>query len=372
MKWQALPGPAAFISDVVQLIRDGMSVVVAAPLHVPSGFERAFVEPLEHDRWHVQHAVIDTQDDPLKWLTETLYLEPDQWVGWSVEKMFERFNAGQVIVIEGVTASNWDAWRTFLRDFEVASRRYPSDERAVLLVTVRGVPRKRLQAEGAALVIRAWESIFGELDVLIYVDQHLRSRRSPSRHRKLIVRQIAALALWDLDLAQFLVNQPERDLFDPQAVLSAGRESMGRGCIPMGETWESGGRDRFDNADMLHPFVLMDQGDPKKELKRRLWTAQAATLLPLIEMRRRELAKDLNRYVPCPFWIYASPSDKKGRIVQSLDELEVGVLAHVTRTTAGVRRDLQDQAEWLADCRNTLAHLGVLSGAEALDARLYA
>jgi hypothetical protein len=365
MHWQALPGPAAFIDGVVQLLRDGISVVVAAPTYTPSGFERAFVERFEDDGWYMQQVAVDTQEEPLEWITERLYLEPEKWVGWSVEKFFERLSPGQIVAVEGVTETTWGAWRTFLRDFEVASRRRASDERAVLLVFVRGVPRKRLQGEGAALAMRVWEAIFGELDTLIYVDQRLRSSRSPARHHKLIVRQIAALALWDLDLADFLTGLPDQDLFDPHAVLQAGRESLGRGDIPMAAAWELGGLDRFDGVETLHPFVLVDQGDPKRELKRRLWAAQAAELLPLIEMRRRELAKGLERHVSCPFWI------DKDRLVRSLYELEIGSLAHVTRTN-GIKGYLKDLAEWLAECRNTLAHLGVLSGADATDARLHA
>lgn len=364
MKWRALPGPAGFIDSVLRQIRDGVSVVVAAPIFAPAGLVEAFVDSLEHDRWHLQRVTIDSQDDPLQWLTEKLYLEPEQWVGWSVEKLFEQLSAGQVIVVDGVTDANWDAWRTLLRDFEVASRRRASDERALLLVTVRGVPRKRLQTTGAALDLKIWSGVIGELDTLTYVDQRLRSSRTATRYHKLIVRQISALALWDLDLADFLAGLPASDMFDIQTILQAARQSLGRDGTPMGSEWERGGSDQFDGVEMSHPFILAERGDPDDELKRRLWTAQAAELLPLIEVRRRELVKGLERHVRCPFWI-----DGK-RQVRSLDELEIGSLAYVTQTH-GVQGELRQRAEWLASCRNTLAHLGLLNGREALDPRLH-
>lgn len=364
MKWHALPGPAGFIDGVMQHLRDGINVVVAMPIFAQRNLEDTFVKQLAHDRWYVNRATIDSPECPLKWLTEKLYLEPKQWVGWSIEMLFSQLPAGQVIVIDGVIESNWDAWRSFLRDFEVVSRQRASDERPILLVFVRGVPQKRLQAMGAALATRIWKGVFGELDTLTYVDQRLRSKHKPARHHKLIVRQIAALALWDLELADYLVDQPERNVFDIQVILKAARSALGRDMGPMGGSWESGGLDHFDDVEMAHPFGLIDEGDRSGELRRRVWTAQAAELLPLIEVRRRELLRRLELIVACPFWI-----DSK-RQVLSLDELEIGSLAYVTQTY-DIRGDLRDRAEWLARCRNTLAHLGLLGSGEALDSRLH-
>ncbi|WP_295537866.1 hypothetical protein [uncultured Pseudacidovorax sp.] len=363
MKWQDLPGPARFVEDVLQRIRDGISVAVATPLLVPTGLEGAFVEALAHDRWNVQRVTAELEEDPLRCLTERLYLEPEQWVGWNVERLFSGLSSGQVIVIDGVTSANWDSWRHFLRDFDVASRQRASDDRAVLLLFVRGVQQKCVDVTGGALITFLWSGLFGELDTLVYVDHRMRMRRKPTRHHKLIVRQIAALALWDLDLADHLVDQPEADIFDAELALRAGRTALGREAKPMQANWEAGGVDSIDGIKLLHPFVLLDQGDPSGELRRRLWAAQAAELLPLVEMRRRDLLQSLARHINCPFWI-----DGGKRQVRSLEDLEIGSLAYVTQKH-DIRGDLRDRAEWLARCRNTLAHLGLLSGADALSPR---
>jgi hypothetical protein len=375
MKWRTLPGPARFIDDVLHHLRNGSSVVVALPVLAPTELEDVFVDALEHDRWRLNRVIVEEHEDPLHGLTEQLYLEPEQWVGWSVEKMFEQLSPGQVITVQGISASNWDQWRILLRDYEVASRRAPADERAVLLVFVRGIPRKRLQTKGAALELVEWRGVIGELEILMYADHRLRQLRQPSRHHKLIIRQIAALALWDLDLADFLLGQPEHEMFDVQAVLQAGRQLLGRNGVPTSAAWEHGGSDQFDGVEMQHPFVLIDQGDPEDELKRRSWTAQAAELLPQIELRRRALAKALERYVPCPFWIYQKDFRQRQSptqvLVRSLDELEIGSLAFVARNECS-HRELCDRAEWLANCRNELAHLKLLKAIDALDPRMYA
>lgn len=375
MKWQDLPGPAKFIDDAIQHLRNGFSLVVATPILIPSGLEDAFVDALVHDRWRLNRVTAQENEDPLQGLTEKLYIEPERWMGWSVEKFFERLSAGQVIVVEGVSDSNWDDWRTLLRDFEVASRRCPADERAVMLVFARGVPNKRIQSRGAALELVEWKGVLSEPQVLTYVDQRLRTIRQPSRHHKLIVRQISSLALWDLGLADFLLEQPEREIFDVQLVLEAARQNlMPSGGVPKSAAWEHGGSEHFDGVEMQHPFVLLEENDRSGELKRRAWTAQAAELLPQIELRRRALASALEKYVSCPFWIEqkdARPGQAPLQVlVRSLDELEIGPLAHVAKVK-GTRGELWERAKWLAECRNVLAHLQLLSAADALDPRLY-
>ncbi len=364
MKWRALRGPGSFIDRVLEQVRSGVSTVVATPLLVPTEFEDAIIEVLDRDRWNVKRCHFDSTDEPLMWLTDQLYLEPQSWVDWSVESLFEHLSPSQVVAVHGVTDANWDDWRAFLRDFEVASRRRASDERAVLLVFARGVPQKRLQIAGAALALEVWTGVLGELDALVYVDQQLRMSHDITRHHKLIVRQISAIALWDLELAEFLVDQPSSDLFDVLEVLQAAQKALRYRGFEVAAQWEQGGTDSFDGVELLHPFVLAARGDPDGELKRRLWAAQAAEILPLIELRRREIAKSLQRHIPCPFWI---DSDRK---VSALDELEIGSLAYATHTHR-VAGDVRERVQWLADCRNALAHLQVLSASVALDSRLH-
>ena len=314
----------------------------------------------------------DSQEDPLEWLTESLYMEPDSWVGWNVERFIKGLSARQVIAIDGVTDSNWDRWRILLRNFEVASRQLPADDRPVLLIFARGIPQKRLGISGAACVLMTWLGKIGELDMLTYVDQRLRARRQPLRHHKLVVRQIAGLALWDLALADYLADQPENDLFEVDLVMSMARNALTSWGPEIGPSWERGGVEEFDRVLMLHPFVLHVQGDPTDELNRRVWTAQSAELLPLIEVRRRDLVKELERKIRCPFWIDRKIAGQSStqEIVNSLDELEIGVLAHVIRVQ-NIRGEYREKAEWLSRCRNKLAHLNPLSGREALDSRLH-
>lgn len=364
MKWRALPGPGSFIDRVVERIRGGVSTVVATPSPAPPDIEAAITDLLNQDRWVVHRCNAESVREPLAWLTDQLYLQPESWVEWTTESLFERLSPSQVISIEGVTEETWDSWLGLLKDFEAASRRRSADERPVLLLFVRGVTRKRLQFAGAVSHVEVWTGVVGELDILVYVDQLVRERHDVARHHKLLIRQIAALALWDLELAEFLVERPSSEIFDAPNVLRAAGEAFEPRRAAIGSSWENGGLEKFDDQELLHPFVLMKNGDPRGELTRRVWAAQAAELLPLIEVRRRASAKSLERHIRCPFWI---DHDRK---VDTLEDLEIGSLAFAAHTHKAPA-EMREKVQWLAECRNALAHLRVLSAFVALDARFH-
>ena len=66
MKWQVLPGPAFFLDGVVQLLREGMSVVVAAPSRGTPEIGAGVCDLLAAQRWSFKHLVVSTQQDPLQ------------------------------------------------------------------------------------------------------------------------------------------------------------------------------------------------------------------------------------------------------------------------------------------------------------------
>jgi len=364
MKWLDLPGPARFVNRITAHLREGQSTVVATPLLTLQNFEKVIAEKLEQDLWRVHRSNAESVLAPLQWLTEELYIEPKSWVNWSVESLFECLSPKQVIVVQGVTEKTWGTWRLFVKDFDLVSRRCPADERPVLLIFVRGVPIRHLQLNGVALSLEIWSNILSELDTLTYVDGLIRQSQKVSQYHKLVVRQIAALALWDLDFAKFLAEQPISDLFDVRVIVRRGQEALQMRDFAITGEWENGGADKVDENELIHSFVLIDSQDPTDELNRRVWAVQAAELLPLIEIRRRASLNALRRYIPCPFWL---GSDRK---VTSLEELEIGTLAFAANTHK-VPKELRDKVQWLANSRNSLAHLKALSATSALDRRLY-
>lgn len=365
LKWAGLPGPSAFFGRLLDKLRDGIGVVIAAPATAHPDLERAVESTLDHERWPCLSLSYSGDQEPLQFLTEHCDVEPERSVGWNAGGLVQRLSPSVALLVDGVTDRSWGPWQKFLREFDAASRSLPSGRRPLLVLTARGVPRARLGVDGVALAIIPWAAVIGELDVLSHVDRIFRDRQVPlPRHYKLLVRQVVALAQWDLPLAEFLTGQLEHDLFDPLLVLGRARDVMGPERFPSAPDWHLGGTESFDGLEMRHPYVLLAEGDPSAELRRRLWAAQASELLPLIELRRRELLVVLARYIPMPLRF-------RDEQIGSLEELEVGSLAYLARRER-LRPELVGLVQTLARYRNSLAHLETLNSAEALDPRLHA
>ncbi len=334
--------------------------MLAGPATACPDLARATAHVLDQAHWPYRLHSCPGAERPLTVLTSASGIEPKSWVNWSAAHLVAELPPGETLLVDGVTNSDWRNWQPFLREFEAAIRGLPSGARPQLVLVVRGVPHAALKTDNAVLNVMRWWGVVGELDVLIHVSRLLRDPDGARRRRqKLVVRQIVALAQWDLELAEFLANQEHRDLFDPLHVLARAREEMDPECIPAGPDWHQGGAERMDGHDLAHPHVLIERGDPQGEIQRRTWAAQAAELLPLIELRRRELLPSLERYLTRPVL-------QGTERIENLDDIEIGSLAHLARR-AKVNKDLLARVQQLAGYRNALAHLESLDGADALD-----
>ena len=75
MKWLDLPGPADFIKQITDHLREGQSTVVATPLLVLQNFEQVITDKLSQDHWRVHRGNAESELDPLTWLTENECLQ---------------------------------------------------------------------------------------------------------------------------------------------------------------------------------------------------------------------------------------------------------------------------------------------------------
>jgi len=297
---------------------------------------------------------------PLDELYAELHLEDDPSSRRSVASLIKAFDSKRVIVVTGLTIPHWPAWQRFLDDYSNASRALPMFDRTLLLAIATGVPKGRLPAKAPVLRPLVWDGVVGEADVFSYVTQAWRSRGRPiDAQAKLMARIITRLALWDFDLADRLLTLDPRILFDPDAALRAAIE-RDPAYERLGDTWEEGGSAQFDGDEMRHAVALLRLGDRDTELSMRLWAAQAAELLPALELNRRHLAKRMkDARLPLPVTL-------NGETIHDPGDIEIGPLLRLAREYR-VPRDIVRLAEkyWLL--RNKLAHLEPLSADEALD-----
>lgn len=340
-----LPGPARFTAGLASLVRGGRSVLV----HVPAGqaidLLPALSAVLEADGYPC-HRLPD-MDTPAQAIAWALSAEDEITTDWQRQLLaHERFRRSDVFLGE-LTASTWPAWEVFLKDFEAEAARWDPFERPrmVLLQRVR-LGEDPADAETPLTAVRTWRGQVGELDVRVHVGTRLLSRELFTVQRKLLTEMIIALSLWDLDLADRLLELTPDALSDPlPALVGHARE---RGWTP--ETpaaWELGTEEQFDGSLQLHSAYAAITGRIPI-LGRREWEAQASVVLPLLDRQRRDLVEEGFECFQRAFPHATEPAD--------LYEKDIGRLCHALNVHGGPK-DLKQWAESLRWYRNELAHL---------------
>ena len=358
-RW-SLPGPTAFFESLSGHLRDGSSVVVAVPTTVARPLSTALSAFLREQSWGLSGPLEAGSGTPVGTICDKLDLRPDRRP--SAAAIVAGLEPGRVVFIVDVHPVEWAQWRSFLDEYEAASRAVPAFDRPLLVVMAEGLAASSTPENGAALRTLKWDGTIGELDMLMYVAERMRIQRKPfERQQKLIARVIARLALWDFDLADFLLDQEPAELFEPLRIVQHAANTFD--TAPLTGTWEGGGIQTVDGLAQVHPFVIAAQADPEEELPMRVWAAQASEVLPALEMHRRALVRRMSQTG------MKLPVEIRGEAVTDLDDLEIGSLAfvaHQQRLSPEIRR----LANKWRNVRNKLAHLEPLTAAEALDPEL--
>jgi hypothetical protein len=362
-RW-SLPGPAGFIAEVVDALREGANVVIGAS--VPAC--RALAVTLEDriaEEWRIRGPIAPSSLEPLEEIYVALDVDDDPSTRRSAASLIRTIESKRVIMIAGIGILHWPAWQRFLDDYANVSRSVPAVDRSQLLMITSGVPRCCLPSRAPALIPMLWDGVIGEADVFSYVIQSLRQRGGQvDAHAKLVARIVTRLALWDFDLVDRLLELDPRSLFDPMAAVHAAASGVPE-LQQVGSFWEEGGAAEFDGEELQHAVTLVRSGDPGGELQMRLWAAQASELLPALEIRRRQLAK---RMKDARFHL---PVNLNGERIHDLVDVEIGPLMHLARQNR-LSPEIVRMAEKLWRLRNKLAHLSPLDADEALDSELLA
>lgn len=357
----ALPGPAAFMADLLAILREGHSLEVHAPVTVADGIASAVSDELDGAGWSVRSLtpggrapldeVADCLDAVLPVLTERR----------SVAALLRALERKRTLIIGPVGPQHLAAWQTFAVEYATAARSVHPTERTQLVLVTAGTARSLDRRELSGLKRLRWDAVVGETDLLVHASRTLMHAGAPRGPLlKLHARLVARLALWDLQLADYLLGLPLSDLFMPCETLRLGM----RDCpAPAAADWASGGVASFDGETMRHSMLLAAAGDPDGELRMRVWGALASELMPLLELRRRDLAVTVG-------------SALRSKVVRLNDEvvrdfigLEIGPLAYLARRY-GLPPSILNRAEVLREVRNDLAHLRPLTFDQVMSADL--
>lgn len=360
MNFWDLQGPVGFLAEIEEGLRADRAGVAVFPAHGPAGFKSALSARLGQRGWYRVGLSWTPGSHPLDFLFRELNVELGVKERQSLDLLLDRLGS-MVVVVDNIPVEDWSAWKQFLQNYERALRLRSDGQVPLLLCLLYGVEKATAHLHSAAISMYYWSGVVSELDVLVYLNSLARNLDRPPAEKDVARRIVSRLCLWDAELASQLIDLPIRELADPLNVLaslaSARRWAEGDPC-----SWSLGTEDVFEGQRMKHSLWLtMNRGDP--ELKLRVWGAQAAIGLPLVEQRRRELASRAARYLKFPL-------DIDGEVFQSVMDMEIGRLSHQLAVVRCKDHDLMRRVRFLKNVRNALAHVEVVDPTLLLNADL--
>lgn len=358
MNFWDLHGPAEFVSQIEEELRANRAAVVAFPEHGPSGFCEKLGTRLDRQGWH--HLVLPWRegDNPLAFLFRELQVPLQHTERQSVLLFVSRLGQ-MVITINEIGPADWPAWKRFLIEYERELRVRHEGNAPLILCVLAGIEIEDAKVHASAISLHPWSDVVSELDTLTFIRaQFLRADRH-GLEGEISRRIVARLALWDVDSVAELMRLSINELTYPTEILKQfaqmRRWESGGKC-----SWSSGAMNVIDGRTMPHSAWL-SVNNANGELDTRIWSAQAAIALPLVEQRRRELAPRGARYLRFPLEI-------DGEQVFNVIDLQIGPLCHLL-SLAGCRdRDLMRKLRSLKNVRNALAHVKVVDPTLLLDA----
>lgn len=337
-----LPGVKRFVeSECEAPLRDGASVIARFPAKIPLGFEDTVTAPLES---FLAVGKVQASMSPLVDLCTRFTTGGHEHVSSIQDLCLDRTFGRRLIWVDGLTAANWTAWRTFLVQYAQVSRSMPLVGRTLFFAPVTGSSSKDIPASDVALATVEWDGVPDELDLMLFANERLCERVDNGVLRTLLTTAVARVASWDFDSASRMLAGDRRIILDPVETL---RElGCDNGWTP--ETpvsWEFG---TASTRGIAHPArAALD--DPPRDIERRTWSAQASVLLPWIETLRHQIISehihDVRRQMRHSRLVYEDPHD-----------LELSDLASLFKQR-GAHRVLRKRVQKLQVARNALAHL---------------
>lgn len=352
-----LAGPAGYLGTVERSLRNGATVVLRFPGDAPAGFRAALQAQLgDYRQWATieADAVIKSASGGyvLQGLCERFAprlsaVSRVTAADLCEEEEFRR----RLIWVDGLHRTNCGGWLSFLTAYAHASGAVHPRERTVFVALVDGAPSTRVAGD-ICLAVHDWRGIVDEMDLLFLADRCLRDRGIDRKERMLLATTVARVAAWDCVVAAALREEPAEVILDPgDALRSLARE---RGWTR--ETRPDWGIGTESGSGSMHA-ALAALKEPQ-EIRRRVWSAQTAVLLPAIESERLEIVRQHHFQIAAYLRRTGNGTDP--------DEMEIPDLKRVFERP-GFDWHAERRLEDLRNIRNDLAHCRPLSAERALE-----
>lgn len=360
-----LPGPSRFVETVARDLGDGASVVLRFGPDMPVALDDHLEQHCRRRgyRWTTATAPGDIR--PLSLIRGAAGLDssagdPAPWRRLVLDESLQH----RVFWIDGLTPADWPRWRRFLLSYAHARRGAVPDAGSppIFVTPLSGPGFEEADLADPMLSYREFRDVIDRDDLLMLALQNPGASRRSRAIRSLFANTVADIAQWDPVLAQRLLNGGPEATLEPRPIL--GRYAEERGwTAETREAWSTGTRDGPRRRPVVHSALLLVQGR-ERELNRRLWAAQAAVLLPLLEERRIELVdRNRHRFTRLPF-------ETDYGVIETPEDMELGDLVlYFSRHREGGRGVL-GPAHRLRKFRNELAHLRPLAYDQATHSTL--
>ena len=360
----SLPGPSSFVENIENSLRDGSNVIVKFPIDIPEGLEHELRKRL-YSQFIWNHIdVSDSSLNPLAFLHQKISPDVSALKISNIAELADNTSfQGRLIWVENIDNEMWSEWSTFLRAYSDACRNVDLVNRTVFIVLLsKGAITSKITKE-VALVSYDFRGVVDMLDLFVLALQEAPAGNKDREHRALLAHTVAQVAQWDTFLAGELLALPLEEALSPENILR--QYALVRGWTSETPScWENGTQDGAPEKPVVHSALLEIRGD-SRIVRQRIWAAQAAVLLPLVEEQRISLISKNSRYLNLPI------KTDDGRQIEDPLDLDIGQLAwHLDRRDKP--KVLRKKVRRLRLVRNKLAHMEPLKPNEVLSMVLFA
>jgi len=365
-----LPGPAAFLDDVLGSVREGANVVVQFPEHGLSGFREAIRRSIraagelsfrDVDAAGQGNGPLDVIVHAHGWDEPAVYAQSATLLANS-----ERL-AGSLCWVTGITRDGWTPWRDFLRQFAFASRAHAAGSCGQFCVDVVGDVPVEAFASDPMLRFVPWRDRMSRIDGMLHLGKLWSRKNRPQLERDLRIAIATELAGYDLELAERLAESQLTILLTPHDMLcqEAARRGWTGRMAP--NAWPSGRLDKWEARPFEHPASLAAAAE-RDEIDRRVWRAELGVVFPVLEERRIDIVRKMRHFL--------RPMHTEYGYVDRIEDLEIGSILHQVRTSSR-GKEWEARLEHMNELRRALAHLEPvkaenLVGAGLIDASVMA
>ena len=356
-----LPGPAAFLDDVLGAIREGANLVVQFPQHHLSGFGDAMRRSIRAGGELSFRELEATQAGagPLEVVVQAQGWDGSEGFVQSATALAnsERL-AGCLCWVTGVAAAAWPPWRDFLRQFAFASRAHAAGSCGQFCVDVVGEGPVDGLTNDPMLRCAPWRDRLSRIDAALHLGRLWSRNGRPPLERDLRVAVASELAGYDLEFAEKLAGSPLASLLAPHELLRQEADRRGWKGRMAANAWPTGRSDKWDGRQFEHPASVVAAAE-RDEIDRRIWRAELGVVFPALEERRIEIVRKMRHFL--------RPMHTEFGYVERIEDLEIGAILHQVRTSKQ-GREWESRLENMNELRRALAHLEPVKAANLVGA----